>query len=66
MFGALGCYACVSKLAFDVFAGSIGFVFGLALVGLLVVLSAVAYQRYAQPWLTRQLAPAAAARSVGT
>ena len=66
VFGALGCYAYVSKLAFDVFAGSLGFVFGLALVGLLIVLSAVGYQRYVQPWLTRQLVPAADARSVGT
>jgi hypothetical protein len=66
VFGALGCYAYVSKLAFDVFAGSLGFVFGLALVGLLIVLSAVGYQRYVQPWLTRQLAPAAGVRSAGT
>jgi hypothetical protein len=64
VFGALGCYAYVSKLAFDVFAGSLGFTFGLALVGLLIVLSAVGYQRYLQPWLARQLAPAAGARSV--
>src|SRR5215203_1545203 len=66
VFGALGCYAYVSKLAFDVFAGSLGFVFSLALVGLLIVLSAVGYQRYVQPWLTRQLAPAAGVRSAGT
>src|SRR5829696_7941282 len=66
VFGALGCYVYVSKLAFDVFAGSLGFVFGLALVGLLIVLSAVGYQRYVQPWLTRQLAPAAGVRSAGT
>ena len=66
VFGALGCYAYVSKLAFDVFAGSLGFVFGLALAGLLIVLSAVGYQRYVQPWLAQRLAPAVAARSVGT
>ncbi len=65
VFGALGCYAYVSKLAFDVFAGSLGFVFGLALVGLLIVLSTVAYQRYAHPWLARRLAPAGA-KPVGT
>lgn len=66
VFGALGCYAYVSKLAFDVFAGSLGFTFGLALVGLLILLSAVGYQRYVQPWLTRQLASAAGASSLGT
>jgi hypothetical protein len=60
VFGALGCYAYVSKLAFDVFAGSLGFVFSLALVGLLIVLSTVAYQRYAHPWLAWRLAPAGA------
>jgi hypothetical protein len=66
VFGALGCYAYVSKLAFDVFVGSLGFVFGLALVGLLILLSAVGYQRYVQLWLTRQLAPGAVASSEGT
>jgi hypothetical protein len=66
VFGALGCYAYVSKLAFDVFAGSLGFVFGLALVGLLIVLSAVGYQRYVQPWLAQRLAAAVGARPVGT
>ena len=66
VFGALGCYAYVSKLAFDVFAGSLGFVFALALVGLLIVLTAVGYQRYGQPWLARRLAPAAGTRPVGT
>ncbi len=53
-FGALGCYAYVAKLAFDTFGGSLGFTFGLALAGLLVVLSAVGYQRYARPWLERR------------
>jgi hypothetical protein len=62
VFGALGCYAYVSNLAFDVFVGSLGFVFALALVGLLIVLSAVGYQRYAHPWLARRLAPAAGTR----
>src|SRR5215213_648983 len=66
VFGALGCYAYVSKLAFDVFAGSLGFTLGLALAGLLIILSTVGYQRYIHPWLTRQLAPAAGASSVGT
>jgi hypothetical protein len=65
VFGALGCYAYVSKLAFDVFAGSLGFVFALALVGLLIVLSAVGYQRYVHPWLARRFAPVAGTRPVG-
>jgi hypothetical protein len=51
VFGALGCYAYVAKLAFDVFAGSLGFTFALAAIGLAIVLVTVAYQRYAQPWL---------------
>jgi hypothetical protein len=55
VFGALGCYAYVARLAFDVFEGSLGFVFTLAALGLLIVLSAVAYQRYAQAWLTRMV-----------
>ena len=57
VFGALGCYAYVSKLAYDVFEGSLGFVFGLALVGLLIVLSAVGYQRFVGPWLAQRLTP---------
>jgi hypothetical protein len=31
------------------------------LIGLLIVLATVAYERYAQPWLTRRFAPRAAA-----
>lgn len=56
VFGALGCYAYVSYLAFDVFDGALGFVFSLAAIGLLIVLSAVAYQRYVRGWLERRLA----------
>jgi hypothetical protein len=66
VFGALGCYAYVSKLAFDVFAGSLGFVFSLALVGLLIVLSTVGYQRYVHRWLAQHLAPAVGVRPAGT
>jgi hypothetical protein len=54
-FGALGIYAYVCKLAFDVFAGSLGFTFSLALMGLAIVLLTVAYQRYGSPWLQRRL-----------
>ncbi|MDP9364153.1 MAG: hypothetical protein M3Q10_08000 [Chloroflexota bacterium] len=57
VFGALGCYAYACYLAFEVFEGALGFVFGLAAVGLLIVLSAVAYQRYVRAWLERRLAP---------
>lgn len=57
VFGALGCYSYVSKLAFDVFEGSVGFTIGLAVVGLLMVLSAVGYQRSVRPWLETRLAP---------
>ena len=56
VFGALGCYAYVARLAFDVFEGSLGFVFALAALGLLIVLTAVAYQRYIAGWLARRLA----------
>lgn len=57
VFGALGCYASASYLAFDVFAGALGFVFSLAAIGLLVVLSTVAYQRYLHRWLVDRLHP---------
>lgn len=57
VFGALGCYAYASYLAFDVFAGALGFVFALAAVGLVVVLSTVAYQRWGRDWLVARLRP---------
>jgi hypothetical protein len=55
VFGALGCYAYVAKLAFDVFDLSLGFSVALALIGLAIVLLTIAYQRYAQPWLEQRL-----------
>ena len=54
VFGAIGVYAYVAKLAFDVFDRSLGFTVVLALIGLLIVLATVAYERYAQPWLARR------------
>jgi hypothetical protein len=51
VFGALGVYAYVSRLAFEVFAGSLGFVAALAVIGVLIVLSTVAFQRFIHPWL---------------
>jgi hypothetical protein len=51
VFGALGCYAYTSYLAYRVFEGSLGFVFTLAFVGLVVILSTVAYQRFVRAWL---------------
>jgi len=61
VFGALGCYAYASYLAFDVFEGALGFVFALAAVGLIVVGSAVAFQRYGEDWLRQRLRPVAPA-----
>lgn len=57
VFGALGCYAYICRLAFDVFDGSLAFSVALAAIGLLLVLVTVAYQRYAHPWLASRLAP---------
>lgn len=54
VFGAIGCYAYVAKLAFDVFDRSLGFTLVLGIVGLLVVLATVAYERYVQPWLEQR------------
>lgn len=51
VFGAIGCYAYVAKLAFAVFDRSLGFTLVLGIVGLLIVLATVAYERYVQPWL---------------
>ena len=55
VFGALGIYAYIAKLAFDVFDRSLGFSLALAVIGLLIVLATVGYQRYAEPWLARRL-----------
>lgn len=51
VFGAFGCYAYTSYLAFRVFQGSLGFVFTLAFVGFVIILSTVAYQRFLRGWL---------------
>ena len=51
VFGAFGCYAYTSYLAFRVFQGSLGFVFTLAFVGFVIILSTVAYQRFVRAWL---------------
>lgn len=56
VFGAIGVYGYLSYLAFQVFDGTLGFVFALASVGLLMILTAVGYQKYARPWLERQFA----------
>ena len=56
LFGALGVYGYISYLAFTVFEGAIGFILGLGFVGLTIVLSAVAYQRWARPRLEAWLA----------
>ena len=56
VFGAIGCYAYIAKLAFDVFDRSLGFTVVLALIGLMIVLVTVGYERYARPWLTQRLA----------
>jgi hypothetical protein len=54
VFDALGCYAYVSYLANEVFRGSLGFAFTLATVGLIIILSAVGYQRFVRQWLDRR------------
>ncbi len=53
VFGAIGCYSYLSYLAFRVFEGALGFIFALGGIGLLMVLSAVGYQKYARPWLEK-------------
>ncbi|MBL8046626.1 MAG: hypothetical protein JNL09_08800, partial [Anaerolineales bacterium] len=56
VFGAIGCYSYLSYLAFQVFDGSLGFIFTLGSIGLLIVLTAVGYQKYLRPWLENLLA----------
>lgn len=56
VFGAIGCYSYLSYLAFQVFQGALGFVFALGVIGILIVLTAVGYQKYLRSWLENQLA----------
>lgn len=51
VFGALGCYGYASYLAFETFSGSTGFPIALAVIGFLIVLTAVLFQRYVRTWL---------------
>ena len=55
VFGAIGCYGYLSYLAFQVFDGVLGFAYALASMGLLIVLTAVGYQKYARKWLEQRL-----------
>lgn len=55
VFGALGCYSYVSYLAFQVFDSALGFTFALAVIGLLIVITAVGYQKYVRGWLEQRL-----------
>jgi hypothetical protein len=55
VFGAIGCYGYLSYLAFHVFSGGLGFVLALGSLGLMIVLTAVGYQKYARRWLERGL-----------
>ncbi len=55
VFGAIGFYSYLSYLAFQIFDGALGFVFALGSMGLLIVLTAVGYQKYLRPWLENRL-----------
>ena len=55
IFGAIGCYGYLSYLAFQVFGGELGFVYALASIGLVIVLSAVGYQKYFRKWLEKRI-----------
>ncbi len=55
VFGAIGSYGYLSYLAFEVFHGALGFVYALASIGLLIVLTAVGYQKYIRSWLENQI-----------
>ncbi|HKP54180.1 MAG TPA: DUF2157 domain-containing protein [Chloroflexia bacterium] len=51
VFGALGCYGYLTYLAYRIFEGSTAFPIALAVIGLMIVLTTVAYQKYIHPWL---------------
>ncbi|MCL5025849.1 MAG: hypothetical protein M1531_05065 [Chloroflexi bacterium] len=57
VFGALGCYIFGAYLAFNVFQGTLGYIFTLGATGLLIVLTAVAYQKYVRGRLEQWLHP---------
>jgi hypothetical protein len=50
-FGAIALYGWVSYLVFDIFGAGLGVTFGLVVIGLLILLTGVAYQRVVEPWL---------------
>ena len=51
VFGAVGFSGYLSYLAAKTFHGTVGFSFGIAIVGLIVILTAVGYQRFGRAWL---------------
>jgi MFS family permease len=55
VFGAIGFYFYLSYLAFEVFHGALGFVYALGSIGLLIIFSAVGYQKYLRGWLEERI-----------
>lgn len=55
VFGAIGSYCWATYLVFDTFNGAAGISIGLAGIGVLIVLSGVAYRRSIEPWLQSRL-----------
>jgi hypothetical protein len=55
VFGAMGIYSYLSYLAFQVFDSALGFIFSLGGIGLIIILSAVGYQKYTSPWLEEKI-----------
>jgi hypothetical protein len=55
LFGAIGFYFYLGYLAFEVFHGALGFVYALASIGLLIIFSAVGYQKYLRGWLEERV-----------
>ncbi len=55
VFGALGAYFYAGYLTFSVFNGALGFIFAMGLMGLLIIFTAIGYQKFFRPWLETQI-----------
>ncbi len=55
VFGALGCYGYISYLSWKTFSDVMGFPIVLAIVGLVIVLTTVGYQKYGRAWLEERV-----------
>ena len=55
VFGAIGSYCWATYIVFETFHGALGISFGMAFIGIMIVLSGVLYRNSIEPWLQERM-----------